>query len=175
MKRTAILLLVLTLCLSLCGCAGQDPDPLKDGVLTWKELTMELPEGYVRLNTREYEGMFTFTYGSRDNLVVGYREPKELILGQYPDMTRESYAQMVIDSSGMDTELQVIDGITCFFFTDIDLEEAKEYAYIAAVYDCEDSFWLLQTCCQTKNFEAEKDGFWEILKSVKLEIPESDN
>ncbi len=175
MKKASILLLALILCLGLCGCSAGEIEPLKDGILTYEELTMELPEGYVRLNTREYEGLFTFTYGAGDNLVIGYREPTATILGQYPDMNKVSYAEKVIQSSGVEAQVQEIDGITCFTFQSADLEEGKQYTYLAAVYQCEESFWLMQTCCQSKNFEEEEEGFWTILKSVKLELPENTN
>ena len=174
MKKFIALILALAACLTLCGCSGEI-DPLEDGILSYEELTMELPTGYVKLNTREYDGMFTFTYGKGNTLITGYRELASSILSQYPDMTEESYGQLVIDSNALDAQLETVNGLTCFTFRVEDTEEDTDYTYIGAVYACTESFWLMQIGCPSEEFPENESEYRKILESVILELPEITN
>lgn len=161
MKILKFIIPVLILSLLLCSCGGASAP-----VISYEEMTMTLPVGFVKLVDQEYEGMVTFTYGSEDKLITGTREPLEMVLGQYPDMTLHSYAQLIIDSNSLDCQIEEAEGYLTFSFENSD--EEQTYRYVAAVYQSGQSFWVIQAGCDAANFEASEQSFRESLASVEM-------
>lgn len=158
------LVALLLCCCMLCGCS-LIPDNLEPIVLTVEDLTITMPGYYENLvsskNANLVEGFFL--YGFSEIMVTGIREAYDLF-EEVP--TLEAYANKLITDNELNTQIEVIDGLTTFTYRQLD--NGESYTYITAVFAGTDAFWMVHAGCTTLNFEVAKEKLMDILKTIEV-------
>ena len=166
MSRSAKVIVALILCCSLlCGCSALIPDEVEYQALTDTDLTITLPSYFENMSayddTVPTSGFFA--YGYSEILITGLRDDK----AQFEAVpTLEEYRDSLIKTSGIECEIESIDGLLTFTY--YQLNGNQSYTCIAAVYEGTESFWLITATCQTMNFKYARDKFIEIFKTVQV-------
>lgn len=170
MKKT-ILMILLTLCLLLCGCQTQDEEPaapvLQDFSAAGMNLT--LTEDFAE----KQHAAYTAYYESADLLVLGTKE--EYTLFENTDFSAqtspERYAALVWSANQMEGEvpLEEADGLLWFEYDSH--VNGSDYRYRAYVFKADDGFWLIQFAARTDSFDGLSDAIGEYAASVYFDMP----
>ena len=78
----------------------------------------------------------------------------------------DDYADVVLKNNGVDYNIQKEDGIT--YLTYEKEVSGKQYFYLSQVIKADDSFWLLNFCCDDKDKSKYEPLFKKWAKSVKF-------
>lgn len=155
-KRVLGLALVLILVLSTgCGVFVDSPK-----TFTKSGLSITLTEAF---SEKEYV-TFTAYYLSSNMMVTALKEEFSLFDGM--NLTLDEYAQLVIEANSLDAEVSHENGLVCFTFQQA--VNGKDFSYLAAVYEAEDAYWLVQLGCESGNFEKLKDEMVKYAQSVEV-------
>lgn len=156
-KWTAILLVVLTVCL-LTGCAQY---PLGTTVVC-KDLQLTVPGDFVNLSGESYAQDAEFLYGWNTLVFQGMAEDKS----QLQEMTLEAYTALVISGNGRSSTMHPCgDG---YIFTYEATVSNTPYTYTIATYEGPSNFWILQFYCPSVNSEENQPEIDIILESIQV-------
>ena len=128
MKRLLSGLLVAALSLCLWGCAAGMPEQ----TVVCGELTITLPGNFLDLSDQHYDKDLIMVFGYKDVVVSASRESAPELKSQIPDIDAGKYAQLVIETNGIDAQIETKNGIPTFTYTMGEGENA--FTYLAAVF-----------------------------------------
>ena len=149
-------MLVLTAML-LCACGAKDQSFSSNG------LTMDLPGNYERITDQEASG-YTFAMGSSKSIVMGLKEGKDMIAAYGLELNLDEYTEMVLMANNLNSTVTYEGNIPTFtFVSDVN---GVDFKYLAATYEGQDAFWLIQFACKEENFDNMYDTFVKYLKTV---------
>lgn len=161
MKRFLSGILALSLALLLWGCSAAPEQTVVCG-----ELTITLPATFMDLSDQHYDKDLTMVFGYQDVIVSASRESAAELRAQIPGIDGEKYAELVAQTNGVDTQVQVKDGIPTFTYTQ-GTEDAA-FTYLAAVFVSDKHFWLVQCFCPAESFSQHHQSMWKYLTTVKI-------
>ena len=161
MKRLFSGILALTLALLLWGCSAAPEQTVVCG-----ELIISLPASFMDLSDQHYDKDLTMVFGHNDVIVSASRESAPELKVQIPGIDALEYARLVIQTNGVDAQVQEKDGIPTFTYTMGSGEEA--ITYLAAVFVSEKHFWLVQCFCPADVFAQHQQSMWKYLTTVKI-------
>ena len=161
MKRllSGLLALVLTLCLWACSPG------MPEQTVICGELTICLPASFLDLSDQHYDKDLVMVFGYKDVVVSASREPATELKAQIPGIDAEEYAKLVVQTNGIDAQVENKDGIPTFTYTMGEGENA--FTYLAAVFVSEKHFWLVQCFCPADVFGQHHRTMWNYLTTVK--------
>ena len=136
-----------------------------------------------RMNTFEKNGMsitLTNDYQEKpkENITAYYESSKAAVIaekddfasindsGMSSDISSAEYAELIIESSGLDTPVLEENGLTYFEYS-IDTDFGS-FKYLASIYKSSDAFWLIQFSCQTDIYDSMRSEFFAFAHSVKV-------
>lgn len=155
------LVMSMVLCLGLCACgAEEDQTIIVDG------LTLTLPANFQKSDEAAAGSDQLFVYATRTQVVMGLKEEKSLFESYGMDLSLDDYANLIISVYELDAAVEYVGGIpTVTFTSDVN---GTTYKYIAAMYESNSAFWMLQCSCEADNFERYYEDFITYLTSVKV-------
>ena len=172
MKKIFSVVIVLVLCLSLCGCAFMRD--IADSSMNIKEkaktfqfdgLSIELTTDFLQMDfiSEDYD----FIVGNEDLTVMGIKMPNgETDIGDYTvDEFAEHFRNMMIDSNP--TEIIKIDGIPSMQYTSNDGDDTQTVGVM--YYKGSDCFWILCFATESDDFVENYNDICKYAKSVKCE------
>ena len=162
-KFPQILLALLLVCSLLCGCSSLQAIQ-KDQTLTFQDLSITLPS-YFDDMTDPNSGVTIdgfFMYGYQEIMISGIREDYSLF-EEVPSL--EEYGKLLIENNSLNSQLEVIDGLTTFTFSQL-VNDSESYTYITSIYAGTDAFWMVQAGCRTMNMSSTRDKLIDFLKTV---------
>ena len=161
MKRLFSGILALSMVFLLWGCSAVPEQTVVCG-----ELTIILPSVFIDLSDQHYDKDLTMVFGHNDVIVSASRESAPELRVQIPGIDAAEYARLVIQTNGVDAQVQEKDGIPTFTYTMGSGEEA--ITYLAAVFVSEKHFWLVQCFCPSETFARHHQSMWKYLTTVKI-------
>ena len=163
MKKNLIKLtaLILVLCLSLCACgAAEDQTIIVDG------LTMTLPGNFQEMKDIASENNQNFVYATSTQVIMGLKEAKSIFESYGLDLTLADYADLIVTGYELNTSVEYVGGIpTVIYTSDV---SGTTFKYIAAMYESNDAFWMVQCSCELDKFDRCYEDFITYLTSVKV-------
>ena len=161
MKRLFSGILALSLAFLLWGCSAAPEQTVVCG-----ELTISLPASFMDFSDQHYDKDLTMVFGYQDVIVSASRESAPELKAQIPGLDAYEYARLVIQTNGVDAQVQEKDGIPTFSYTMGSGDEA--FTYLAAVCVSEKYFWLVQCFCPADTFSQHHQSMWKYLSTVKI-------
>lgn len=155
LKLLLVLLLVATL---LCGCSSKQ----KEKHINCNDLYLTLPFGFSDFSEDGAKEGLAFNYADTQIGVCGMFESKETLMAYMPEMDALIYAQVFAETNGLQDVPETVDGIPSFTYT------VGGYTYLCGVFESDENFWVVQSYCQEKDFEANRDQMWEYICSVDV-------
>ena len=163
MKRLFCGLLALVLgILLLGGCAKILPEQ----TIVCDELSITLPGHFLDMSDEDFAQEFEMVYGITNLAVCVLKEPVADLIAFFPDMSAEEYAQLAVDTYGLDATVEVIDGIPSFTYEAQAGE--KEFAYLVGVFKSETNYWMVQCYCNSADYAQKQSQMWEYITSVNI-------
>ena len=156
MKKLVSLFLILFLLLA--GCAQNAPTITH----TFDDLSIEIPENFINLSDDDFAADLDFVFGLDPIAVNGLREEKAIFEAYGLEVDLQRYAQLIISSNNIRTELEEQDGILTFSYT------SGGFTYVVTLWETDAAFWTVQAYCPTENYSKVKNDIWEILSSVTV-------
>ena len=154
MKRLIALLMALMCLCSLSACSA------KEATFTIQDLSLSVPASFIPLHGDPAFADYDFLFSDGKVTVAGIREDKALL----PELTLETFGQLVIHAHELDCQLLESDGITFFNYEAGD----PAFTYTVSVWETENAFWSVQTYCKSEDYAAVREDMWQLLRSVKL-------
>lgn len=158
LRSLKVLLLLLLTAALLCGCSAAP----KEQEILCNELTLMLPPGFVDFSEDGAEEGLAFNYADVDMGICGSFEEKAYLAQYIPDIDPEKYAQLFLQTNGMDAAVETKDGIPCFTYT------AADYTYLCGVFESNENFWVIQAYCASGDYAAKADAMWNCITSVTV-------
>ncbi len=161
-KILAVTLAILSILIGLTGCGMEEKTYSKSG------MSITLP-GYF------YEKeLMTYTYylESIDSIVLVIKETFDYLENNSEFNSNSSlteYANAVITNNKLDSEVERRQDGKYEFFNFEKTVDGKDFFYLATVYKSQDSFWLIQFACLTKDKDTFMPQFLEWADTVTFE------
>ena len=156
MKKLILLLLVVSLCLSACGSKETT------AAHTYEDLTIQIPTDFIDLSGEDFAEGLDFVFGLDPIAINGMREEKATFQAYGMELDLQRYAQLVIASNNVSSQLEQRDGITTFTYA------SGDFTYVVTLHETEDAFWTVQAYCATADYSKAESKIWEILSSVTV-------
>lgn len=153
MKRLIVLLMALMCLCSLSACGA------KEATLTFADLSVSVPASFVALHEEPAFADYDFIFSDGRMTLAGIREEKTLL----PELTLETFGQLVIHTHDLDCQLLQSDGITYFNYE----AGSPAFTYTVGIWETKDAFWTVQTYCKSDDYAAVREEMWQLLRSVK--------
>ena len=166
-----LLLMILTLCLLLCGCGAEDEAPAEPAAKEFVAagLHLTLTDAFVEKSHAAY----TLYAESEDLLVLGLKE--EYTLFENTDFSAQTslkqYAELVWIANQLEGELPLVDDGEHLWFDYDKHVNGADYRYRAYVLKDNEGFWLLQFAARADEFEALTEPIREYAASVYFDMP----
>lgn len=159
MKKRGLFICLFCLLLVLStGCSLLTPSPK---TFSSNGLTIELTSAF---KESDMEG-FLVSFESNTVLVMGIKEEFSLVKEYAEDL--ESYAELVVEVNGVDSEVVKEKGLTYFVYEAT--ADGQDFTYIGVVYEGSDAYWLVNLVCQSSKYSNLKDTMLQYAASVKVE------
>ena len=165
-----LFLMILTLCLLLCGCAKEElpAEPVvKDFAAAGLHLT--LTEDFAE----KQHAAYTLYAESADLLVLGLKE--EYTLFENTDFSAqtspEQYAALVWTANQLEGEVPLVDDGALLWFEYDNHVNGADYRYRAYVFKDNEGFWLLQFAARADGFDALSETIRGYAQSVYFDKP----
>ena len=157
-KRNLCMLLaavILLCCLSACSAGTK--------AYTCQGLTMTIPSNLRDVSSNSDFSSFTFALDSKKMAVFGLNE-KSADLGV--ELTLKEYAELVMEAN--DFEGFPVQSATYgyYYFRYNKTLDQGAYRFLAAVYEADDGFWLIQIAAPI--LEYDETAFFKYLDSVSV-------
>ncbi len=159
MKQAAKLLICFLACFALLtGCGA------KAETFTCKDLTLQLPEGYLDLLEETGESDADFLLGRDKVIVKGIAEDKSSLLELDARWTLERYGQFVLQANNLSCSLE--DSEVGYRFTYEAPVDGATYTYIGILWEGDVHYWMVQIYCPTEVFAGKQQEILNILDSL---------
>jgi hypothetical protein len=174
-RIVALLLVAAIACSAFAGCEGHQTDaddPTQGGTITFAEPTyksfyvdgmeLKLPDRFQREDSNGNIGFFDGTYAvflTREAFTV------------YPylqDMSLEEYGNDILNASGIDAALEVIDGLYCFEYEAYSLDKTTKHNYFAVLFKSNKACWVVQFAAPFWNASPMRSKFISWAKMIKI-------
>ena len=167
MKKLISLLLAFCLICSLMGCGagkkasqkGSD-NAAQEQIVKKTGFSITLPANVEDTSAKETAEVTPFVL-TVDNIVITAREEYKTTYGY--EMTAEEYANVLIETNGFDSTVEIKDGIPTFTFQ----QAAEHMTYLCITHVTGTSFWYINAACDSDDFQKHQDTMWKYLLSAK--------
>ena len=148
MRRITVLFACafITVCLASCALFGGAPKTFSKA-----GMSITLTSQFVE---KEYVTQ-TACYESPSVIVFALKEEFSMAPG-VSGWSLSQYASTTISVNNLDCEYEISESGYAYFEYEKELS-GNQYAYLATCYKGEDSFWLIQFACFTKNYKQYKE------------------
>ena len=166
-----LFLMILTLCLLLCGCGAEDEAPAEPVAKEFAAagLHLTLTDAFAE----KPHAAYTLYAESEDLLVLGLKE--EYSLFENTDFSAQTslkqYAELVWVANQLEGELPLADDGENLWFDYEKHVNGADYRYRAYVFKDNEGFWLLQFAARADEFDALTDTMREYAASVYFDKP----
>lgn len=171
MKKKSLLILLLTLCLLLCGCGGEDKVPAEpvEKEFTAAGLHLTLTESFAE----KQHAAYTLYAESEDLLVLGLKEEYKLFENtDFSDQTSlKQYAALVWTANQLEGDVPMEDDGELLWFEYDNHVNGADYRYRAYVFKDNEGFWLLQFAARAEEFAALSQTIRDYAASVYFDKP----
>ena len=171
MKKESLLMILLTLCLLLCGCAAEDEQPAAPVATEFAAAGMHLT--LTDAFAEKSHAAYTLYAESENLLVLGLKE--EYTLFENTDFSAqtspEQYAALVWNANRLEGELPLNEDGGLLWFEYDNHVNGADYRYRAYVYKDNEGFWLLQFAARAEEFSALSAQIREYAASVYFDKP----
>lgn len=161
MKKYFKLMSILVICSLIFGCSF---NKTTDEVYKANGISITMNKGFVKKDLASA----TVYYESNEAILTALKETftdlETANLGKASSVN--DYAKAVLTNNKNDSEIKTEDDLT--YFTYEKEASGKDFYYLASVYKSNDSFWLLNFACETKNKDTYEPLFKLWAKSVIL-------
>ncbi len=161
MKTSIRLIAVLLLAAVLCGCTNGLPKQ----TIVCNELSITLPGSFLDFSEESSVDGLAFNYATQTVGVCATFENRETLTAIVKDIDAHRYAELFLQTNGIDSVLLEVDGIPQFSYESTD---QKTMTYLCGVFASEENFWVVQAYCESKDFAAHEAEMWEYIKTVKI-------
>lgn len=170
MKKKSLLMLLLTLCLLLCGCSEEEvPAEPVEQAFTAAGLHLTLTDEF----TEKQHAAYTLYAESEDLLVLGLKE--EYTLFENTDFSAQTslkqYAALVWSANQLEGEVPLEDDGELLWFEYDNHVNGADYRYRAYVFKDNEGFWLLQFATHAEEFAALSETIRGYAASVYFDKP----
>lgn len=170
MKQASAWLLLLSMIITLAGCAAEEITPPTLGLLEMEKASYIAAGMEIQLPTefRALEGTgYTVCYEASTAAVFALREGFDLAAG-VEDLTLAEYADLVrvANTTKSPSEVKEEDGLMLIEYTFFVESQNADYVYLTTMFKTSDAFWMIQFTCQEENYETYRPHFIEWAKSV---------
>lgn len=186
MKKLLTLILVLTLCLSFTGCgeslkelgqqledmgevlddaidAVQEPDQEK--TFTNNGVTLTLNTSFLDFtNTEKNTEEYAFLYASDTIGILSIEENKQELFDMFGEMDVQGYADLIAELYELDVTAEQKDGF--WFYTYASTSNDVPQTFLCVFCETENSFWNLQSYCDTSLYPENQEAMWKYLTSA---------
>ncbi len=166
-----LFLMILTLCLLLCGCGADEELPAEPVAKEFvgAGLHLTLTEDFAE----KQHAAYTVYYESADLLVLGLKE--EYTLFENTDFSAqtspEQYAALVWNANQLGGEVPLVDDGELLWFEYDNHVNGWDYRYRAYVFKDNEGFWLLQFAARGEDFDALSETIRGYAESVYFDMP----
>ena len=177
-RMFTLLLVAAIACASFAGCAlfgansGEtNPEPTQRTIafaeptyttFSVEEMELKLPDRFQRQDTDSLIQFIDDNYA-----VLLMREAFDA----YPVlryMTIEEYGRVVLEASGIDADIEIIDGLYCFEYEALALGRTTKYNYFVVIYKSNQAFWIVQFGSVFWNASAMRSEFTKWAKMIEF-------
>ncbi len=174
-RIVALLLVAVIVCSAFTGCEGlhtDAEDPTQRAPITFAEPTyksfyvdgmeLKLPDRFQREDSNGNIGFFDGTYAvflTREAFTV------------YPylqDMSLEEYRTSILNASGLDATIVVIDGLCCFEYEAYSLDKTTKHNYFVVLFKSNKACWVVQFAAPFWNASPMRSEFISWAKMIKI-------
>lgn len=158
-KSSISLLLVSMLLMStLTGCT---PNPKN---FSTSQLTVTLNDSFTERSSDDYE-----LYVTCDDVGFSAKEEtdQELQLAGYELISLSDYADEILRLNG-DEGIQLSQRDDYYYFITSETVKGAKYTYIHCMYEGDNSFWVCQFVCKSKDYKRLKDDIFAWADSVTI-------
>ena len=156
MRKALLLLLILSLCLTGCG-AKETTAPH-----SYEDLTIRIPTDYIDLSGEAFAQDLTFVFGKDPIALNGHREEKALFAAYGLNLDLQKYADLLMKSNNVSSNLEEKDGICYFSYT------SGDFTYVVSIWETDSAFWTVQAYCPAQEYNKVQKDIWNILSSVTV-------
>ena len=166
-----LFVILLTVCL-LTGCSSKKKaqEPPADHVVVMDTLSLTIPAEFTAVTVDNPYQKFMYQKGTM--FVNGYSESIADLLKVFNSetITLGSYIQS-FESNMIEQGILANSCTNCenniWHMEYTSQVEGKEYTFLYVFYETDVSFWRVQGCCPTEEFEENREFLWNILTAVK--------
>lgn len=162
MKKVISLLLAVCLICGLLGCGAEEVANSEPTEQRFEKTGFSIMLPSSSEDTSEADSATTepFVFIAGDIIICALEQYK----ADYGyDMTAEEYAQVLVDSNGFDSTVEIKDGLPTFSFH----KAADNLTYLCITQVTNNSFWFINAACAPDDFQNNYDTMWKYLTSVK--------
>ena len=163
MKKLISLLLAVCLICGLSGCGDKEKEieeAVRDEIVKKTGFSITLPSNAEDTSAGETAEVTPFVL-TVDGIIISAQEEYKTTYGY--EMTAEEYANVLIDTNGFDSTVEIKDGIPTFTFQ----KAAENLTYLCITQVTDTSFWFINAACTSKDFQNNYDTMWKYLRSAK--------
>ncbi len=157
-----LLALLLLIAVLLCGCS----EVLPEQTIVCKELTITLPGTFMDYSKDSAAAGLAFNYANQEIGVCATFEDKATLVALVPDIDANRYAELFLQTNGIDSLLLTADGIPQFSY---EVTTDTTMRYLCGVFASEENFWVVQAYCASDAFEANREDMWSYIQTVKVQ------
>ena len=161
MKTVKVFVALLLVATLLCGCAALQ----QEQTVTCGELSITLPNSFEDWSDDPSADGLSFSYANTRVGVCGVFESKEYLQAYIPDLDAKQYAELFVETNGLTSTIEVVDGIPSFTYT---AEGSPTFQYLCGVFESGENFWVVQTYCILEDFEEYQGDMWNYIASVSI-------
>ena len=160
-----LFVILLAACL-LTGCSSKKAgQPTKAHTVTMDTLSLTVPEAFTAVNPDSGEQQFMFTQGNM--FLYGYKENKQTLITylKCDIITLDSYVESFTANNNFETIPQLIGNYWLVEYTDT--IDGVAYTFMCAIYESENDFWRVYSCCPTETYQQNQAYLKNIITSAK--------
>ncbi len=154
-----VILLLLTASL-LCGCGV-----VTEQTVTCGELQLTIPTTFIDWSADSAADGLAFNYAGSKVGICGTFEDKATLLELVPDIDAKTYADLFVQTNGLTSPVELVDGIPRFSYT---VEGDPSATYLCGVFESESNFWVVQAYCEIDDYEDCKAEMWKYILTATM-------
>lgn len=158
MKKGIYIFLIFIFCLFLTGCNNTK-------TYTSHGMSIEMPKGFYEKSLAST----TVYFESQTAIVTGLKETFQTLsqVGLDKNSSLQDYLKLVLKNNNKEETLKEEGNLV--YFTYESNVSGKDFFYTTVGYKANDSFWLFNFACETKNKDNYASKFLDWAKTVKFD------
>lgn len=164
MRKKIIAMLVISILVCFLTSCGVTEEESATTTYSKNGMSITMDNGFIENEVVS----LTYYLQNQNNILTALKESFTDLhaINITADSTLENYAQAILDTNYIDAIITLSESNKYTWFSYNKSLSGKDYYYLATCHKANDSFWLIQFACETKNTEIYNEKFHTWADSV---------